>query len=223
MPAGASVALRTAGVAGSGATGFMDPIFGWIASYGYVALAVLLMLGIVGLPIPDETLLMFTGYLVFRGQLAFVPAVITAVSGSLCGISVSYALGRSLGPYLVERFGPYVHLDVDKLAQVRAWYDRWGKYALLFGYFVPGVRHLAAYAAGSARVPLLVFAAFAYTGGVLWATSFIVLGYVVGEEWARLSGTVHRYLLIAAGAALVGVGIALAMARQRRRSGPRQR
>jgi membrane protein DedA with SNARE-associated domain len=44
----------------------MDVIFSWIAQYGYVALLGLLMLGIVGLPIPDETLLTFAGYLVFK-------------------------------------------------------------------------------------------------------------------------------------------------------------
>ena len=42
-------------------------ILAWITEYGYAAIIGLLMLGIVGLPVPDETLLTFTGYLVFRG------------------------------------------------------------------------------------------------------------------------------------------------------------
>jgi membrane protein DedA with SNARE-associated domain len=44
----------------------MSTIVYWIAHYGYLALFGLLMLGIVGLPVPDETLLTFAGYLVFR-------------------------------------------------------------------------------------------------------------------------------------------------------------
>jgi membrane protein DedA with SNARE-associated domain len=40
-------------------------ILAWITEYGYAAIVGLLMLGIVGLPVPDETLLTFTGYLVF--------------------------------------------------------------------------------------------------------------------------------------------------------------
>ena len=42
-------------------------ILGWITQYGYLAIFCLLMFGIVGLPVPDETLLTFTGYLVFKG------------------------------------------------------------------------------------------------------------------------------------------------------------
>jgi len=39
----------------------MEPVFSWIAHYDYVGIFGLLKLGIVGLPIPDETLLLFTG------------------------------------------------------------------------------------------------------------------------------------------------------------------
>jgi len=53
----------------------------WIARHGYPALFVLLMLGIVGLPVPDETLLTFVGYLSFKGTLRLEPAVATAFLG----------------------------------------------------------------------------------------------------------------------------------------------
>ncbi|MBA2251795.1 MAG: DedA family protein, partial [Nitrospirales bacterium] len=45
----------------------MDQAFAWIADYGYVAIFGLLVLGIVGLPVPDEALLTFVGYLSFQG------------------------------------------------------------------------------------------------------------------------------------------------------------
>ena len=37
-------------------------ILAWITQYGYLAIFAGLMFGIVGLPVPDETLLTFTGY-----------------------------------------------------------------------------------------------------------------------------------------------------------------
>ena len=54
-------------------------VFHWITQYGYAAIICLLMLGIAGLPVPDETLLMFSGYLVFRNQLHPVPALLAAL------------------------------------------------------------------------------------------------------------------------------------------------
>ena len=75
----------------------IEAIGNLIAHYGYAAIFVLLVLGIVGLPVSDETLLTFTGYLVFRGQLKLVPAFLSALLGSGCGITISYQLGRIFG------------------------------------------------------------------------------------------------------------------------------
>jgi membrane protein DedA with SNARE-associated domain len=53
------------------------------------------------------------------------------------------------------------------LDQVRAWYERKGKYGLVISYFIPGIRHLAAYVAGSSWLPLPVFATMPTSGTAL--------------------------------------------------------
>ncbi|MDK2741302.1 MAG: DedA family protein [Nitrospira sp. BO4] len=135
----------------------MDALLNWIPAYGYPALFILLMLGLVGLPIPDETLLAFSGYLIFTNQLAPVPTMATAFLGSICGITISYGIGRCLGLYVVRTVGWRLGIGSEDLNKVNAWYVRWGKYALFFGYFVPGVRHLVALIAGSSKLPLTIF------------------------------------------------------------------
>ena len=177
----------------------MDATFSWIAQYGYPALFALLMLGIVGLPFPDETLLIFAGFLVFKNELALIPTLATAFLGSICGITVSYSIGCGLGRYLVPLVGQALRIRAEDLDKVREWYVRWGKYALVLGYFVPGVRHLVALIAGSSKLPLVVFVPFAYTGGLIWSGTFIALGYGLGEEWEHASATVHRLLIVVAG------------------------
>jgi membrane protein DedA with SNARE-associated domain len=92
----------------------MATIIDWMAHYGYVALFGLLMLGIVGLPVPDETLLTFAGYLVFRQKFALLPTLTAAFFGSVCGMSLSYGLGRTLGRVAVEPLGQWLHLDLQK-------------------------------------------------------------------------------------------------------------
>ena len=72
-------------------------ILAWITQYGYLAIFGLLVFGIVGLPVPDETLLTFTGYLVFKGHLSLPLACAAAFAGSTCGITISYTLGRTFG------------------------------------------------------------------------------------------------------------------------------
>ena len=193
----------------------MDAGTVWITQYGYGAIFVLLMLGIAGVPVPDETLLTFAGYLVFKQKLTFLPTLATAFLGSSCGITVSYACGRGLGLHLMRKVGPLLRLKPEHLSQVQTWFARWGKYTLIIGYFVPGVRHVTAFVAGSSKLPLPVFALFAFSGALVWTSSFIGLGYLFGEEWAHLSDTLHRPLIMLA--ALVSLALALYVLLWRRR------
>lgn len=194
----------------------METGFEWIIRHEYGALFVLLMLGIVGLPVPDETLLVFTGYLSFKGTLQLEPAVATAFLGSACGISLSYALGRFVGLPTLIRFGPLMHLRPEHLAYVHRWVERWGKYSLLLAYFIPGYRHLAALVMGASLLQPTVFARFAYAGALLWSGSFIGLGYVAGEEWQQLIPLLHRTFITAALLGLVVLASAIAVLLLRR-------
>src|SRR3974377_429842 len=137
-------------------------VLAWITQYGYGAIFLLLVLGIVGLPVPDETLLTFTGYLIFKGHLSPPLAFASAVAGSASGITVSYTLGRVFGMALIHRYGKYLHVTPERLERAHAWFARIGQWALTFGYFIPGVRHLTAYAAGISTLELPRFALFAY-------------------------------------------------------------
>src|SRR5215831_324939 len=111
-----------------------ETAFEWILQHGYTGIFSLLVLGIVGLPVPDEVLLTFSGYLVFRRTLVFVPTFLSAFLGSSCGITVSYMLGRVLDTYVLIKYGRYFHLTQERLTQVHTWFERRGRWTLLIGY-----------------------------------------------------------------------------------------
>jgi membrane protein DedA with SNARE-associated domain len=180
----------------------LENIQQWITTYGYAGIFALLVLGIVGLPVPDETLMTFTGYLVFKGTLSFAPALAAAFAGSIAGITISYWLGRSLGLPLVHRYGKYVHFGQPELDRVHHFFERMGRWTLTFGYYIPGVRHFTAYVAGTANMPFAEFALFAYSGGFIWCLSFISLGYFLGDRWTWALEKLHEdvlYVCIAIG------------------------
>ena len=190
----------------------------WIARYGYLAIFVLLMLGIIGLPVPDETILLFAGYLSFKGDLRLEPTLATAFLGSACGISVSYAIGRIVGPHAVVKFAPLLHIRPAHLSQTYQWMERWGKYVLLIAYFIPGVRHVAALMAGASQLPSSVFARFAYSGALVWSGTFIGLGFVTGEEWRYLFPLRHRSVIVGAGVVIVVLVLVIIVVRRRGQS-----
>jgi len=165
----------------------MDAVANWITQYGCLAIFALLMLGIVGLPVPDEILLTFVGYLIFEKTLPALPAGAAALLGSICGITLSYVLGRTWGSPLIEKYGRFISLRRKHLDKVRRWFNRIGKWTLTVGYFLPGVRHFTGFVAGASKLQWPVFAGYAYLGALFWAATFITLGYKLGEEWPVIS------------------------------------
>lgn len=192
-------------------------VLAWITEYGYLAIFCLLMFGIVGLPVPDETLLTFTGYLVYKGHLTLALAFSCALAGSVSGITISYWLGRTFGLKLIHRYGRYVRLKEEHIHKAHRWFERVGHWGLTFGYFVPGVRHLTAYAAGMSEVRPHHFAAFAYSGAVLWVSTFLALGYFLGERWEAVEKDIHHYLVWMSAAGAILVAGYLLWRRRRRR------
>src|SRR5439155_19560660 len=171
-------------------TGMKEIALHWIGEYGYAGIFSLLIFGIVGLPVPDEWLLTFSGFLVFKRTLLFVPTFAAAFCGSACGITVSYTLGRIFDTYVLMKYGSYIHMSPDRLARVHSWFERRGRWTLLVGYFIPGVRHLTGYIAGASELSFSSFALFAYTGrfvGLRSSSRWVTFWGKNGTAWGRVS------------------------------------
>lgn len=174
-----------------------------VTTYGYFGLFISLVLGIVGLPIPDEILMTYCGYLVSQGTMNLTVTLLTAISGSIVGISISYWLGHRFGLPLVEKYGRRFGINQKRLDMVNNWYNRFGKFVLIIGYFLPGIRHVTAFAAGMSRMKYSSFALYAYAGGIIWSLTFITLGNVLGVHWTRVTELTHRLVFWIVGLALV--------------------
>jgi membrane protein DedA with SNARE-associated domain len=84
---------------------------------------------------------------------------------------------------------------------------------------MPGIRHFTAIVAGSSELEPHIFAAFAYTGGLLWVLTFVSLGYLLGEQWSRISQEVHGVLLWVT-IVVVAAGIVVWLVRRRKSPAP---
>ena len=153
------------------------------------------MFGILGLPIPDETVLVLCGFLISKGEMDWRGAFGAGFAGSVCGISLSYVLGRRYGYAVAIRYGRYVGLTSERLTLTHRWFDRFGAWLLPAGYFIPGVRHFTALVAGMSQLEYRTFALFAYSGAAVWVATFLLIGSVVGEKWRETSEMMHRYFL----------------------------
>ena len=173
----------------------MHYILPFLIKYSYLGIFAALGLGILGLPIPDETLMALAGFLVFKGTLSYPQAVMAAFTGTICGISIGYLLGRNFGYPFLEKYSAKMRINPEHLHKAEEWYSKYGKFALFIGYFIPGVRHLTAIFAGIAGMPYKVFALYAFPGGLLWTVTFVTMGYYLGEKWKHIYSYSYRYVL----------------------------
>jgi membrane protein DedA with SNARE-associated domain len=170
----------------------------WVGQYGYPAIFFLLIGGIVGFPVPDQLLLVVSGYLVLTKALSLAPTLLAAVLGSICGITFSYLLGRSSGNYLAK-----TRFAAGRLEKARKWFERFGGWTLVFGYFVPGIRNLIGFTSGMMRLKARFFAPYAYAGAIISSLTCVGVGYFFGSQASWALASAGRLMLFAIAAAAI--------------------
>lgn len=198
------------------------------------AIAIMESLGVVGAgllvaieslfpPIPSEIILPLAGFTASQGSFSLIGAIIATTIGSLVGALGLYALGRYVGVARLRRWADKVPLmssaDVDK---AMVWFGKHDKIAVLTGRFVPIVRSLVSIPAGVERMHLGLFLLLTLLGSGLWNSLFIILGFVLGENWTLVEGWMGQYsrvILVVAVLALAII-VVLRIRRHRRANRP---
>jgi undecaprenyl-diphosphatase len=150
------------------------------------ALAFLETGAFIGLLVPGETAMILGGVVAGQGQIDVVTLIGIVWAAAVAGDCTSYYLGRRLGRDFLVRHGPRVQITPDRLATVERFFDQHGGKAVFVGRFVGLVRAVAPFLAGSGRMPFRRFLPFDVLGAGLWATVFILLGYVFWHSLDRV-------------------------------------
>jgi membrane protein DedA with SNARE-associated domain len=162
-----------------------------LASYGYWAVLVVVMLESAGIPLPGETILVSAAIYAGTTHKMQIEWVIAAAAfGAIMGDNIGFWAGREFGRYVVDRFGSYVGLDERRMKLGQYLFDRHGGKIVFFGRFVAFLRAFAALLAGINRFPPLRFFAFNAAGGIVWASLFGLGGYFLGESIHRIAGPI---------------------------------
>jgi membrane protein DedA with SNARE-associated domain len=134
-------------------------------------------------PIPSEVILPLAGFAAARGDLNLASAIVWTTLGSVVGALALYGLGALLGRDRVRAIAarlPLIRLsDVDR---TEAWFARHGVKAVFFGRMIPIFRSLISVPAGVERMPIGTFLLYTMLGSLIWNTTFVMAGYLLGEN-----------------------------------------
>jgi membrane protein DedA with SNARE-associated domain len=163
-------------------------IEGWLDSYGYLVVFLLVMVESIGVPVPGETALIAAAlYAGSTGKLEIWAVIAAAVAGATIGDNIGFSIGRYGGAKFLLRHGHKIRLHEGRL-KIGIWlFRRHGGKVVFWGRFVSILRTFAAFLAGVNQMQWPRFIAFNAAGAIVWATAYGVGYYVFGDVLRKLS------------------------------------
>lgn len=175
-----------------------------------------------GLPLPGETSLIAAGALAAHHGGISIAAVITiAAAAAIVGDNVGFALGRRGGRWLLTREGRWASARRRYLERGERFFERHGPKAVFLARWVPGLRVVGAWLAGTHHMRWRSFLLWNALGGVAWALSVGIAAYLLGQAAGQLFRTLGFAVAGAIVVLLAVTGLAMVI-RRRARSGQRR-
>ena len=173
----------------------------------YALLALLIGGESAGIPLPGETALITGSILASQGKL-WLPLVIgVAAAAAIVGDNIGYELGRHGARRLLSRPGRFEDRRQAFLERGEVFFARHGGKTVLFARWLPFLRVTAAWLAGANHMPWPRFFAWNALGGITWAISVGVFGYLAGAVAIRILHDAGYVVLALIALALVSLAV----------------
>jgi membrane protein DedA with SNARE-associated domain len=182
----------------------------FLLHHGYVVLFGWVFAEQVGLPVPAMPLLLAAGALAGTGHLSFFASLFCVMLAAVTADSIWYQLGRRKGIKILQLLCK-ISLEPDScVRRTEGIFSKQGARSLLVAKFLPGLSTVAPPLAGIFHMRLRRFLMFDAAGSLLWAGTFLGLGYAFSSQIERIAehlaslGSWLLVLLLAALAAYIG-------------------
>jgi len=170
-----------------------------IQSYGGIFIFLVLILDsipIVGSFIPGMMLILFAGFLARIGMISLWFVLFVVISAAICGDTLSYIIGRKHGYSFIQRFEDTFLFKKKHIERTKRLMHTHTKKVLILGRFNSITRPFTSFIAGSTHVPLKKFLWSNLLSGILWGSIFVILGFLIGENYVLASKYIGRSVFV---------------------------
>lgn len=175
------------------------------AHLGYAAVGLFVFTESMGIPSPGETAIVTGAVLASQGDLSIELVILIAIAGAVIGDNIGFLIGRHGGRKLLERPGWGYERRQKVLAYGDDFFARHGSKAVFLGRWVALVRVTAAWMAGASGMRMRTFFLWNALGGITWATTVGLVGYLLGHAGGDAIGKIGIVGAVVGGLTIIGL------------------
>jgi membrane protein DedA with SNARE-associated domain len=188
----------------------------WLATWGYLGIFICVFVGNLGVPVPEETVMLAAGFFAARElfdlRYVYVVVIMSAVFGDCTG----FVIGRTGGQVVILRLADRFHFLRSRYDRLLVFFQDHGSKAVFMARFIAGARFMAGPMAGACKMPFFQFLGWNVLGALVWCSLIVTVGYLLGDELDRVVAAAHQASRwVGFGAALVFLVLILVWWRER--------
>ena len=173
----------------------------YVTRYGYLAIFIMVFLQEIGMPnpVPNELLLIFSGYLSFKGLLYLPSVILTAIIADFIGTNILYFLFYSTGALIMQKKPNWIPLSARMIERLSTKISKGGQLSIFIFRLTPFTRGYTSVITGLLQIKPKVFLPIALISAISWATVYVVIGHFIGPSWNLFTKNIpsFKYIMVA--------------------------
>ncbi len=173
----------------------------YINHYGYLAIFVLVLIQEIGIPtpLPNELLMLFSGYLAFSGMLKLYLVLLCIITADFLGANILFTIFYFFGPYILSHKPKWFPLSTQKINKLSAKVSNGGLWTIFLGRVTPFIRGYISVIVGLLHIKPKSYVPITFITACLVTCTYVITGYFLGPYWKQVAGKLEtvKYVVLA--------------------------
>jgi membrane protein DedA with SNARE-associated domain len=196
----------------------LRPLFDWLVEHTYLVVFIGTLIDASGLPFPGRILLAAAGALAATGQANVVVIIALAALGAMFVDHLWYLTITRGSNWLIDLYCRLTRRQRNCRQEDADYFRRYGSITIIVGRFFTVVRVVAWPMAAANGVSYARFVVLDFVGATIWASMWVLLGWIVGEHWESAAHSVGGWAALIGAVMLVTLAAPLMLRWWRRRA-----
>lgn len=134
--------------------------------------------------LPGDSILFLGGSLAAlqNGGINLWYLIIISIVAAILGDFVNFEIGKRFGHHIENSARWKRFIKPEYLKQAQDFFEKYGKISIFLGRFMPIIRTMVPFVAGTAKMPYRHFVVYNLVGGVTWVSVMTLIGYFFGQH-----------------------------------------